>query len=137
MSGATVVGKFYEKRGEDFFYVEVSEDRTVLRIIQRDAVRCVYQSVNFFADSAPSLIALISKAAGLPQAEPVEYEYAIQSQNWGSGEPYILGRHWLAEGEYWGSKENRQRELDWYTKEFSSKKFLLVKRRKAGRIEDV
>jgi hypothetical protein len=67
-----------------------------------------------------------------------EYEYAIQMERTlGPGEPYIMGRHWGSDEEYWGSLEDRQTELNWYLAEFPNSKFWLVRRRKAGPVEKV
>lgn len=67
----------------------------------------------------------------------VEYEYAIQMvDSYGSG-PYTLGKYFGGDRDYWGDREDRQSECDWYVKEFPTCAFSLVKRRKAGKVETV
>jgi hypothetical protein len=139
MSETKHIGSFYERRGDDYLSVNATTDGDILEVEQFDAIRRRHMSVNFFAESAPKLIALISKAAGLPKEEPVEYEYALQMGS-GLGEPYLLDKNFPqagANGEYWGEKDERQRDLEWLVENFKSSKFWMVKRRKAGGIEDV
>ncbi len=65
-----------------------------------------------------------------------EYEYAIQMEDTLGSGPYTLGKYFGADRGYWGSIEDRQTELDWYVAEFPTSKFWLVKRRKAGKVEE-
>ena len=70
-----VIGRFYEKRGDDSYTVFTSKNGDVIQVEQYDA-RAAYNhwlSINLWTESAPQLVELIQKAAGL---EP-EYEYAV------------------------------------------------------------
>lgn len=69
VGGKAQVGKFYENVGDDYLTVNVTYDKKVLEIEQWDAIGRRMNSVNFFADSAPQLIKLIEKAAGI-KADP-------------------------------------------------------------------
>lgn len=120
------VGKFHEKRGDDYFVVNVTEDGDVVEIVQRDSIRLTYPSINFFAESAPKLITLLQKAAGI-KAEKVEYEYAIQRVLITPDYPTnIVGDHWSKRGEV----NLSLLELNSPTVEYT-----LVKRRKVGEVE--
>lgn len=131
------IGKVHEKRGDDFYIVSATQDGDIVEVQQYDAIGHRHYAINFFAETAPRLVALIQKAAGIKDKEP-EYEYALQMERiLGTGEPYTLSRHWGGQGEYWGSLEDRQTELNWHLAEFPNSKFWLVRRLKAGSVEQV
>lgn len=88
MSTNKVIGTFREKRGEDHYRVVTTEDGDVIGIEQYDANGHRWIFLNLFADSAPGLIKLISKAAGI-KTPKVEYEYNIEHTD------LMTGRVWL------------------------------------------
>lgn len=123
------VGKFYEKRGDDYFVISKTEDGRILEIEQWDAIRHMFLFVNFFAESAPKLIAQIQKAAGIKPVE-VEYEYAVQRTS-------AMGRPgFFVIANYWGDKEEREEAYNALLQYPSPVEYKLVRRRKAGEIED-
>lgn len=73
-AGATL----YEKRGDDFFDVSTTEDGDIVEIQQYDSIGHRHYSINFFTETAPRLVALIQKAAGI-KVEKREYEYNINT----------------------------------------------------------
>jgi hypothetical protein len=72
-----LLGKIYDARGDDVFFVNATEDGDVVQIQQYDSIRHTYSSIDFFAATAPKLIGLIQKAAGIV-SEEMEYEYAVE-----------------------------------------------------------
>lgn len=138
MTKKQVGSAVWESRGDDFYIVSATPDGDVVEVQQYDSLGHRYEAINFFAETAPKLVKLIEKAGGIKVEEPEkpEYEYAIQTEDlW--AKPYVIGRHWGGTGEYWGSREDRQTELDWYHSEFDPSSYWLVKRRKAGPVEKV
>lgn len=117
-----VIGKFHEKRGDDSFEVVLDPSGEVIGITQYMANQFRTQQIELWVESAPKMIALFQKAAGIKVVEP-EYEYAIQAQDS------------QAEGAVRPIKED-----EWGTLEAATSKVVdfqrIVKRRKAGQIED-
>jgi hypothetical protein len=76
---------------------------------------------------------------GQRYVEEVDYEYALQmDSSMDEREPFTLAQYFpdrYATGEYWGEKEERQRNLDWLIETFPNSTFWMVKRRKAGKVE--
>lgn len=129
--GSTV----YEKRGDDYYTVNATTDGDIVEVEQYDSIGHRHFSINFFAETAPQLVAMIQKAAGTKVEEP-EYEYAMQMKNirgeWvETDDPFIRSTTNLV---VWADKESRERLVAWYQKEMGPD-FRLVKRRKAGPIE--
>lgn len=173
VSGKAQVGKFYERIGDDYLTVNVTSDKTVLEIEQWDAIGRRMNSVNFFTSSAPQLVSLIQKAAGIkadpakvphtgtppqgeeemthakaagwhcmacgrgsfggpcvspePQEDP--YEYAVQRTSLNNDKLYIVGN-------FWSDKEDREAVYKGLSDSRLPVTYKLVKRRKAGGIED-
>lgn len=121
-----LIGKLYEKRGEDILRVYTSESGDVVQIDQHfegSAFRVI--SVDFWKETAPELVKLIQEAAGI---EP-EYEYAIQRTRVNPVETSTIA------GDVWGPcEEVNMRLLDLTT---GSVEYTLVRRRKAGPVEVV
>jgi hypothetical protein len=84
------IGKIHEKRGDDTLTVVTTEDGDIVEIGQYDSIGHRYFSINFFAETAPRLVALIQKATGV-KAEKVEYEYNIEDTNISDGEKSVRG----------------------------------------------
>lgn len=93
------------------------------------------------------LPALIEEAQGMRgtigqrYSEDVDYEYALQMDS-SSDErpPFTLAQYFpdrYSTGEYWGEKEERQRNLEWLVETFPHSTFWMVKRRKAGKVEKI
>lgn len=78
---------------------------------------------------------------GQRSLEDVDYEYALQmDSSTDEREPFTLSQYFpdrYSTGEYWGEKEERQRDLDWLKETFPHSTFWMVKRRKAGKVERV
>lgn len=135
----TEIGRVYEKRGEDFFVVVTTPDGDVVQVTQRQAVRMTYQSIDFFAESAPALVRLIQKAAGIEEPE-VEYEYNIETTDLITGKVRFTHAMWEPTTDW---LEGKLAEAEAYDRkllnaggglEYSRR---LVKRAKAGKVEGV
>lgn len=124
------IGRYHEKRGEDYLTVYKSDDGDVVQIEQYDARSAYYKlrGVDFFTESVPGLIKLLQKAAGIKD-EKVEYEYAVQRTSLNNDRLYIIG-------DYWGEKEERASIHKALSADESPITYTLVKRRKAGKVED-
>jgi hypothetical protein len=128
-----VIGKFHEKRGDDYYEVFTDPDGEVILITQRDSIRRTYPSINFWAAEAPKMIALIQKAAGIKEPK-VKYEYAVQITDHTG---FVVSLH-----EYdWRTIESAKELLDLRLRrwkkagiEYTAK---IVRRVQAGKIEDV
>lgn len=107
MDDRKLIGKFHEKRGEDYFTVYATKSGEVVQIEQYDA-RAAYShwlSINFWADEAPRLIELIQKATGTKPA----YEYAIEETDYQTGEKNLQD----SQGRVWTDiKEHAKAKLD-------------------------
>ncbi len=128
--GNKYIGKLYEKRGDDYFIVNTSTNGEVVEIVQRDSIRLMYPSINFWAESAPRMIELVQKAAGIKADEP-EYEYAVKRTSPTGNSEWVIG-------DYWGDYEDRSSALaDFKELNRGGLRYWLVRRRKAGPVEDV
>ena len=126
-----LVGQFYERRGDDHFTVNTSQNGDVVQIVQRDAIRLSWPSINFWTESTPEMIRLIEKAAGI---EP-EYEYSIKVV-YPSGNTDVY--------QDWSNLEHIKSKLEWFSSDVARWRlknegctYSLVRRRKAGPEEDV
>lgn len=130
-----LIGKLYEKRGNDVFEVVVDPSGDVVGVTQYEQGRLRFQRIDFFVESVPELVTLLHKAAGIPVEE---YEYSV-------AHTYLLEDRDTSEPREWADKETAERwlkdHLEAYADAeergeevyFSSR---LVKRRKAGKVED-
>jgi hypothetical protein len=133
MGGKNSVGVFHEKRGNDHFTVHKTLDGDVIEVEQYDANAAFShtRSVDFFTESAPALIKLIQKAAGI-KPEKVEYEYMVLKEFSPIGTQNKGG---------WSTKEEAEDALKLLGAEghdpvWGGWKSKLVKRVKAGQVQD-
>lgn len=124
MSSNKVIGKFSEKRGDDSFEVVLDPSGEVVGITQYQNNRFSTQRIDFWLESAPKLVKLIQKAAGIVPVE--EYEYNIR----------VEGRY-KNDGIFYDSWCTKELMDDVWEGKSLPGGWVVVKRIKAGPVEDV
>jgi hypothetical protein len=129
-----VGGTVYERTGDDYYNVYCVNNPRIVEVQQYDSIGHRYHAINFFAETAPNLIAMIQKAAGI-QPNPVEYEYNIEETDTKTGEVRVGG--------FWGTLEDKRigitnrRDYEKYLADYTehkipNKTFKIVRRPKVG-----
>jgi hypothetical protein len=122
-----LLGKIYDARGDDVFFVNVTEDGDVVQIQQYDSIRHTYSSIDFFAATAPKLIGLIRQAAGVE----VEYEYNIEETSRLTGEVRV-GSYWgdfdYVKGVIYRRRQYEKKLADYTTHKLPNYTFKLIRR---------
>lgn len=132
-----LIGKLYEKRGDDRFDVVVDPTGDVVGITQFENGGLRSSSIDLFVESIPALVELLQKASGI-KTPKVEYEYNIETTDLITGKVRFNRDTWepntdwlkrkLAEAEAYDRKLlNAGGGLEY--------KRRLVKRVKAGQVE--
>jgi hypothetical protein len=93
------IGVLHERRGDDYFNFYTSQDGDVVEVQQFDSIRRRWETINFFSETAASIVAMIQKAAGIQDA-PVEYEYNIEETDTLTGVKSVHG--------FWGGLESKR-----------------------------
>lgn len=91
-----LIGKLYEKRGDDRFDVVVDPTGDVVGITQFENGGLRSSSIDLFVESIPALVGLLQKAAGIESAEP-EYEYSIAMRRTDIENDWHVSLSWKAD----------------------------------------